>query len=76
MNSDSARPRFASAPQEYDPEFLNQMSEQIARAIANMMLPGAVRCHSIFNINNIPTSATGLRSGDVWSNAGVLTIVS
>ena len=27
------------------------------------------------NISDIPTSATGLSSGDVWSNAGVLTIV-
>jgi len=28
------------------------------------------------NISDIPTSSTGLSSGDVWSNAGVLTIVS
>lgn len=27
------------------------------------------------NISNIPTSSAGLSSGDVWSNAGVLTIV-
>lgn len=27
------------------------------------------------NISNVPTSATGLVSGDIWSNAGVLTIV-
>lgn len=28
------------------------------------------------NISDIPTSAAGLVSGDVWSNAGVLTVVS
>jgi len=28
------------------------------------------------NISNIPTSASGLNSGDVWSNSGILTIVS
>lgn len=28
-----------------------------------------------FQISNIPTSSAGLSSGDVWSNAGVLTIV-
>lgn len=28
-----------------------------------------------FQISNIPTAAAGLSSGDVWSNAGVLTIV-
>jgi len=28
------------------------------------------------NISNIPTSSAGLSSGDVWSNAGILTIVA
>lgn len=28
------------------------------------------------NISNIPTSSAGLSSGDVWSNSGVLTIVT
>jgi len=27
------------------------------------------------NISDIPTSSTGLSSGDVWSNSGVLTII-
>lgn len=30
---------------------------------------------SHFNLSGVPTSATGLQTGDVWSNAGVLTIV-
>jgi hypothetical protein len=28
------------------------------------------------NVSSIPTSAAGLASGDVWSNSGVLTIVT
>ena len=28
------------------------------------------------NITDIPTSAAGLASGDVWNNSGVLTIVT
>jgi hypothetical protein len=31
--------------------------------------------HSKLTIHSIPTSAAGLTTGDVWSNAGVLTIV-
>jgi len=31
---------------------------------------------SVLNLPNIPTSATGLSSGDVWNNSGVLNIVS
>jgi hypothetical protein len=28
------------------------------------------------NISSIPTSASGLVSGDIWSNSGVLTVVA
>ena len=31
---------------------------------------------SVVNLANIPTSASGLSSGDIWSNSGVLTIVA
>lgn len=27
------------------------------------------------NLHNVPTSAEGLRGGDIWSNRGVLNIV-
>ncbi len=30
---------------------------------------------SVLNITGLPTSASGLATGDVWANAGVLTIV-
>lgn len=30
---------------------------------------------SVLNINGLPTSATGLSTGDIWSNGGVLTVV-
>ena len=30
---------------------------------------------SVINIANIPTSASGLSTGDIYSNSGVLTIV-
>jgi hypothetical protein len=28
------------------------------------------------NISSIPTSASGLVSGDIWSNSGILTVVA
>ena len=31
---------------------------------------------SVINFSNIPTSATGLSSGDIYSNSGVLTIIA
>lgn len=35
-----------------------------------------VAARKVINISNIPTSASGLSSGDVYSNAGILTIVA
>jgi len=35
----------------------------------------SVRGNGRVNIGSIPTSATGLAAGDIWSNSGVLTIV-
>lgn len=37
--------------------------------------PSKVTTHTL-NISSIPTSSSGLSSGDVWSNLGILTIVS
>ena len=42
---------------------------------ANATFSGNVSLDTQLNIANIPTSASGLSSGDVWSNGGVLTIV-
>ena len=75
MNSDASRLHISKAPDEYDPKTLDRLSEELSNLINRMLSPGVVRCSSI-NISQIPTSATGLRVGDVWSNSGVLTIVS
>lgn len=37
---------------------------------------GAASGNSVFSITGLPTSATGLVSGDIWNNGGILTIVS
>jgi hypothetical protein len=34
-----------------------------------------IKSTGVINIKNIPTSAAGLSSGDIYSNAGILTIV-
>ena len=36
---------------------------------------GVVPSASKFAIAGLPTSATGLATGDIWSNLGVLTVV-
>lgn len=43
-----------------------------ARAVAEKM---RLKGSGVLNLASIPTSSAGLSSGDIWSNAGVLTIV-
>jgi len=75
MNSDAARIKISKAPDEYSAEFVDRLSAELDNVLKRMLSPGVVRAHKL-NISQIPTSATGLRVGDVWSNSGVLTIVS
>jgi len=75
MNSDAARLHISKAPDEYNAEFLDRLSTELDNVLKRMLSPGVVRASKL-NISQIPTSATGLRSGDVWSDSGVLTIVS
>lgn len=76
MNSDAKRLILPRAPKEYDQRALSEIINEIKRTIDEIQSPGPLRVNQIVNINNIPTSSSGLRSGDVWSNSGVLTIVS
>ena len=75
MNSDAARLHISKAPDEYNAEFLDRLSAELDNVLKRMLSPGVVRAYKL-NISQIPTSATGLRVGDVWADAGVLTIVS
>jgi hypothetical protein len=67
--------RLPSAPSEYDPEFMARLvglvDQYVAQTNARHKILGTT-----MNLSMLPTSATGLRSGDVWSNAGVLTVVT
>lgn len=67
--------RLPSAPEEYDPEFMNRliglMDQYVAQTNSRHRIIGTT-----MNISMLPTSATGLRSGEIWSNAGVLTVVT
>lgn len=67
--------RLPSAPPEYDPEFMNRLvgllDQYAAQANDRHRILGTT-----MNISMLPTSASGLRSGEIWSNAGVLTVVT
>lgn len=66
--------RLPSAPEEYDPEFMARLigliDQYSSQVNARHKMLGTT-----MNLSMLPTSATGLRAGDVWNNAGYLSIV-
>lgn len=75
MAKDNQAPPFLGlSPKEYDPAFQDRAFRNIERFLKLVGSTGPIRVNAI-NITDIPTSATGLRSGDLWSSAGVIHIV-
>jgi hypothetical protein len=85
MTTTSALPL---APDEYDRQYMNRLIKQLELALRNLSsvrpltvgsdLSTQVSAYPIsgLTIVNVPTSSTGLPSGSVWSDGGVLKIVS
>lgn len=81
----SARGALPLPPAEYSQTYTNQLVRQLETIFNQLRNPGPINCagdltsgsraKSGLNIANIPTSSTGLKSGDVWSDSGILKIV-
>lgn len=75
-------------PKEYDQDYMNRLLRQIDFALRKIQAIGPITVGSDptrqiaafpisgLTIQNIPTSSTGLPVGSVWSDSGVLKIVS
>jgi len=80
------RPSLPLPPQEYEQSYMSRLVRTIETAFSVITNVGQLQGSgdptanakqpSPLNLKNIPTSATGLNSGDVWSDAGTLKIVS
>lgn len=74
MKDDIASPMLTQMPKEYDPIAVDRALRTLEIHLNNLASVGPIRVSAI-NINNIPTSSAGLRSGDIWSDAGTLKII-
>lgn len=63
------------APSEYDSAYFNDIVRQIEIYVTRLTAVGPIRVSTV-NISNLPTSATGLRTGDLWNDAGTVRIVT
>jgi len=74
VRDDYSRPNFATAPREYDQRYMNVLVRQMNDAFAQILSTGPIQAQTI-NISSLPTSASGLRSGDLWNDSGTVKIV-
>jgi hypothetical protein len=61
-------------PLEYDVQYMNALVRILNYYIEQQGNPGTIRGTTIA-LSALPTSATGLASGQVWNNANVLNII-
>lgn len=81
----SARGALPLATPEYSQQYMNALVRQLETIFNQLRNPGQVTCSGDTSPNskakagltiiNVPTSTTGLKSGDVWSDGGTLKIV-
>lgn len=74
MKDNVVPPMIGLMPREYDSHAINRALRIIELQLAQITEVGPVRVSTI-NISNLPTSATGLRTGDLWNDAGTVKIV-
>jgi hypothetical protein len=72
--STSLPPDLPDPPSDYDEAYMRRLVALLAQALLALSDRRPL-IGSTLNLDRLPTSATGLRTGDVWNNAGSLEIV-
>jgi hypothetical protein len=66
--------QFPTPPDNYDTAYMAQLVRMLNRAIQDINNPGHIHATDA-NFSALPTSATGLRTGDIWNDSGTIKIV-
>ena len=74
MNSEFTIPNLPNPGPEYNQAELVNIIRQLTLMLYDLQSAGQVNVNTI-NAANLPTSSSGLRTGDVWNDAGTLKIV-
>lgn len=75
MKDTVASPPLGKPPLEYDPQYFSNMIRNLELHLNQLRDVGPIRVSTI-NISSLPTSATGLRSGDLWNDTGTVKVVT
>lgn len=69
-------PRLPLAPGDYSKEYMDLLVQAIDAGLDNLTMPRAIRTGRIILSANFPTSATGLRTGEVYRDGNTLRVVT
>ena len=67
-------PVLALAPLEYDVQYFNMIVRQLNYYIQQQAHPGAINGTTL-TLSQLPTSSTGLSTGQIWNDSGTLKII-
>lgn len=70
----SLPPDLPDPPQEYDPVYMSRVLDLLSQALFALSMRRPIIGTTI-NLSRLPTSATGLRTGDLWNDGGTVRIV-
>lgn len=68
------RPVFQDPPDQYNASYMKQLIKQLELYMRLMNAPGPIQASAI-TLTALPTSSVGLKSGDLWNDAGTVKIV-
>jgi hypothetical protein len=67
--------RIPSAPAEYDPGYMDRLVGMLNMQFTTLASRRRVN-GTTASLTELPTSATGLRSGELWNDSGTVKVVT
>ena len=75
MSRQLVPPTFALPPDEYDPQYFNDMVRSLSQLVTQLQNPGELRGTKI-TLTELPTSSEGLESGSLFNDNGTVKVVT
>ena len=73
MSRQLVPPTFSLPPDEYDPQYFNDMVRSLRQLVTQLQNPGELRGTKI-TLTDLPTSDTGLEVGALFNDNGTIKV--
>ena len=73
MSRQLVPPTFALPPDEYDPQYFNDMVRSLSQLVTQLQNPGELRGTKI-TLTDLPSSDTGLEVGALFNDNGTIKV--